>query len=119
MAGRREEIEGEQAEAARQLERAEIVGEAADDLVGEESAALAVEAAAGGVVGETAAVDAVFEQDFSQLPGVAEAEVEALAGNRVQGLRGIADPHFVALDQRVAHPQRQREAAARAAACRR
>ena len=50
MAGRRADVERQQAEAAGQFERAEIVGEGADDLVGEEGAALAVEAAAGGVV---------------------------------------------------------------------
>jgi hypothetical protein len=34
------------------------------------------------------------EQGFSQFPGVAQAEVETLAGDRVQALRGIADPHL-------------------------
>lgn len=114
MAGRREEVECEQAEAARQFERGEIVRESADDLVGEQRAAVAVEAAAGGIGFEAAAVDAVFEQHFSELPGVAQAEVETLAGDRVQRLRGVADPHFAAPDQRFTHAQGERETAARA-----
>jgi hypothetical protein len=111
VAGRREEVERHEPQAARQFERRAVVGKCPDDLVGEESATLAVELAAAGVEGELLAVDTAFEQDFRQLPGIANAEIEALAGNRVQGLRAVADPDFAALDQRLTYAQRQGKAA--------
>lgn len=52
------------------------------------------------------------EQKIGELPGVAQAEVEALAGDRVQRLRRVADPHFATFDQCLAHAQSEREAAA-------
>ena len=51
-------------EAAGELEWRAVVGKEPDDPVGEKRAATAVETAAGGVVFEAAAVDAVFEQNF-------------------------------------------------------
>src|SRR5574343_732385 len=114
MARRREEVEGEQAEAASQFERADVVGKGADYMVAEEGAAPAVEAAVSGVVFENATVEGIFQQNLGKFPVIADAEVEALAGDRVQGLGRVADPDFAALGQRVAHPQGERKAAARA-----
>src|SRR5574343_247681 len=61
MAGGRAEVERQQAEAADQLERADVVGEGLDDLVGEKGASLPVEAAAAGVVGQCGGVQTVLE----------------------------------------------------------
>ena len=112
MAGRRAEVEPEQAEATGELERCAVVGKELDDLVGEEGPPPAVDTAAGSVTGQRSGCDTLIEQNIRQLPGIAQAEVEALAGNRVQCLGGVADLDFTALDQRVAHSQGEGETAA-------
>ena len=55
------------------------------------------------------------EQAVGEFDGVAQAEVEALAGNGVQRLCAVADPHFARGDERFAQAQREREGVARAA----
>src|SRR5574343_843631 len=112
MAGRWAEVERQQAEAADQLERADVVGEGLDDLVGEKGAPLAVEATAAGVGVQRGGVQTLLEQQFGKLPGVTQAEVESLARDGVQRLCRVADPDFAAFDQRVAQAQRERETAA-------
>ena len=53
-------------------------------------------------------------QDLRQIPGVAQAQVQSLTGDRVQRLRGVADEGRALADALAAHAQRERHAAARA-----
>ena len=87
VAQRREKIECQQPGPARNPEWGKVVREQADDTVGESHAATAIQLAATNVRGERARragiVVVLFQKDLGQLPGIAQAKIEALAGNRV------------------------------------
>ena len=119
VAQRRHEIEREQTQSARDAQRRQVVREQADDAVGEGHAAATVELAATGVGvegGWIAGVGVLFqsiEQRFGEFPRVAQTKVEALAGNRVQCLCGVADPHLARAHELVSHAQCERVGGAR------
>jgi hypothetical protein len=80
-------------------ERQEVVREQAVDAVGDGDQGHAVEAAPGGVAlqgGGVAGVEAEAEAvdgDLGHGGHVAQGEVPALAGDRVDAARGVADEH--------------------------
>ena len=57
----------------------------------------------------------MFEEDVGEFPGVAQAKIEALAGDRVQGLRAVTDPHLALLRDLRSRAQGQWKAGAWAA----
>ena len=90
---RRENIERRQRRAARSARKAARAEERAGEEVGDAHRRRRVEPPARGVARERRARrrDRGIAQDLRQLPGVAQAEVESLAGDRVQRLRRVAD----------------------------
>ena len=74
-----------------------------------------VDGAARGEVAQQGGVPGIgrIAHDPCQVPGVAQAEVQALPGNRVQGLRGVADVNGSFGDAFLPHPQNERVRRAR------
>ena len=100
----------DRAQAARAGRAGQFPGEAARQEVGGGDGAPAV----GGACPLGAAQGLVQilrpAQCMDELVHVAQAQVQALAGHRVQGLRGIGDAHDAAVDQRAFGVQAQRKA---------
>ena len=73
------------------------IGKQADQAVGEADAGAAVERARAAIaVDESVAAGiARIARKAREFPGVAQAQIESLAGDRVQGLRGVADGEAV------------------------
>src|SRR5216683_1454457 len=92
---RRQGIERGQARTAGQRERRKRIREYSHQKIGEPDSAVAVETAATGVAREKPGCANFFlcdiKQHLSQFPRVAQAEIESLAGHRVQRLRGVSD----------------------------
>src|SRR6185295_15588406 len=84
-----------QARAACQRERRKRIREYPHQKIGEPDSGVAVEAATACIASEKTGRSDFFlrsiKQHLSQFPRVAQSEIEALAGNRVQRLRGVSD----------------------------
>src|SRR5207245_9486028 len=92
---RREGMGRGRARTAGQRERSKRIREYPQQKIGEPDSAVAVEAATTGVAREKPGCANFFlcdiKQHLSQFPRVAQAEIESLAGHRVQRLRGVSD----------------------------
>src|ERR1700693_5410719 len=95
MPCRRQSVEHGQARAACQRERRKGIREYPHQKVGEPDPGVAVDTAPAGIASEKTGRADFFlryiKQHLSQFPRVAQAEIESLAGYRVQRLRGVSD----------------------------
>ncbi len=114
MAERRQGGERGEAEATGGGEAGQAAAEAAHQRVGETSRREAVQRPAAGVAGQYVGIAGVlrFSDRFHQFPGIAQGKVESLAGDRVQGLRGVAEPDAALRSGVEAQLQGQRVAGA-------
>src|SRR5215831_423480 len=94
---RRQRGECREAQPARELERRVIAGKNSGEAMGKPDSPGPVEAPPRRIPGEELrrADDGAgcAPQLFRKLPRVAQTEVQALARDRMQGLRGVADTH--------------------------
>jgi len=96
---RGQQIEGREPGTARRPEQRPVVGEEPNQRIGHDYPGAPVGFAAANIAGdEPRAADLVFrglQQELGELPRVAQAEVQALAGDRMQGLGCVADERQV------------------------
>src|SRR3954467_9660399 len=114
---RRKNIEQRERGAARRAPPGGFAGEAGSQPIGDADRRRRIERASAAIARKRVRADA-FGEEGGELPGVAQPEVHALARDRMQRLRGVADIHLAAFHARRAYAQAEWLHASRAHAAR-